>query len=550
MSLGSYSLGSGSLGGLLEEESSVVIGSTLQLTIAGVDRTNLLLNDTLSITDELNSRNTCSFALADATKTMHLACGEVVRITYHGAYIFAGTVDEVEEHVPGEAAEVIIHNVRCVDWNQLMDRHIVANKWPADQSFYTVVSQILDTYSDINGGGETIANEGVTFSTATIENSPILNVIVANYVSAADLLDDLAGITGYAWNVDYNKVFYFADRTKFLAPYDLDDDVWLLYRNLRVRRSRDQYRNVQYLRAGKDETGARVNQFYGDGNPGKQSSFTLDLEVSSTPTIRKDIGAGFIAQAVGVREKDSGKDWYYEIGDDKITQDSSGTKLRNTDLLEVTYTGFFKIVQQGRNEEEIAARMAIEGGTGVYVDVESDENVDDADLAAAKVAGLLRKFGRVPVEVSFETDVDGFKAGQLLNVNLPEHGLSGQYLISNVDFGPVGDSFFRYQIKALDGEHLGGWVKFFKALAFVNRKAFAISENEKLLLLRQARDQFTLSDSMNTLDALQLYTLDATSFYIAGISRIGGRRQSSVNTSVFDDGPYYGPLVGTPSVIP
>ena len=550
MSLGSFSLGTSTLGGLLDEESTVVIGSAFLLTVAGIDRTNLLLNDSLSVNDELNSRNTCSFRLVDATKTMHLFCGEVVRITYQGSYIFAGTVDEVEENVPGENADVIIHSIKCVDWNQVMDRHLVANKWVANQSFYTVVSQIIDTYSDINGGGETVANEGITFSTSTIESSPSLDVIVANYDTVASLLDDLADITGYAWGVDYNKVFYFSDRTKFLAPYELDDDVWLLYRNLTVRRSRELYRNVQYLRAGKDETAPRINQFYGDGNPGKKTSFTLDLEVSNTPTIRKDIGAGFISQTVGIRERDTGKDWYYEIDDDKITQDSSGTKLRSSDILEVTYTGFFKIIQQGRNEDEISSRMAIEGGTGVYVDVENDENVDDADLASTKVQGLLRKYGRVPTEISFETDVDGFKSGQLLNVNLPEHSLLGQYLITSVEFGPKADSFFRYTIKAMDGEHLGGWVQFFKSLQFVNRKAFAVRENEKLLLLRQARDKFSLSDALSTLDTHRHYTADDTSFYLAGTARLGGRRQSSVNTIVFDDGPYYGALAGTPSVIP
>ncbi len=547
MTIGAFPIGSAALGGGIHRVLSLV-PQEVKLTIDGVDYTQNLMLDSLLIEEELNGRGTCSFALEDVTKSLHLKIGEVVRITYRGTIKFAGTVDEVTENVPGDVAEVMIHEVKAVDWNQLCDRHYVANKWQAGESIYTVVTQIANTYSDLNGGTETLVGEGVTANSSTVETDPKLEAVVFNYQTVSEAFDDLAELTGFFWKIDYNKVLYFVPRSKFFAPFPLDDNQWLQYRGCVVKRSRQDYRNIQYLRAGQDETAidANVETFLGDG---EKTTFTLKMPVSRAPKVEVKLGAGsYVEKTVGILKKDEGKDWYYQIDDKEISQDTDGTKLTSIDRLRVTYTGFFPIILDIRNQDEIDSRKLIEGGTGVYIDVEEDGDIDDAGLAADKVVALLRKFGRIQNEIEFETDVDGFVAGQLLSVNLPDHGLAGDYLIESVRFGLVGENLFRYRIRAIDGEALGGWSEFYKKLAKKGRP-LTIRENEKLLLLRQSRSQIELSDVCVTTEPHADYDLDGSSHFILGVSRIGGRRYPDISTSQ-ETGVFYGPQVGRPKVVP
>jgi len=542
MALGGYAYGGVAWGSQVAFLPATVIqGLDVVITIQGVEYTGKLLLNTLSIRDEINNRNACSLSIIDEDQLIHFQVGQVVRVTYRGALIFAGTIDDISEETAGLFSTATQHNLTCIDFNQYCDRHVIAQKYAvADQLLKDIVNKIVTI--DSGDANERISNEGVTYDFANTQPGPALSIIVFNYQTVAECFDDLSELVGYFWNVDYNKKLIFVDRSTFIAPQPLDENRWQQFRNVRVTRGRQDYRNVQFLRGGDDETiiDNEIEQFKGDG---KNESFVLKFRVARTPTIAVDTGGGFVAKTVGIKDVDTGKDWYYEVGEDKITQDKDGTTLTSTHTLQVTYTGLFKIIMQGRSENEISGRKNVEGGTGIYVNVELDEKINDAGLATEKINALLRRLGRIANVVEFETDVDGFQSGQLLSVNLPEHSLTGQYLIESVNFDMVDDSFFRYRIRAIDGESQGSWVDFFKRLSTKGRP-FVIRENEKLSLLRQMADVITLSDSMSTVQPLQTWTNDYSSIYILGLSKIGARK-TIFGTAT--ESTYFGPLVGNPT---
>jgi len=445
------------------------------LSIAGVDRTSLLQVNTLSISDELNSRNTCDFVLADETGSYRPAVGEEVIITENGTRRFAGTIDDKQEYVLPSTNTLKIR-VTCVDYNQICDRHLVARVYE-NQALGDIVHDIV---------AQDLAGEGIT--TNNVQDGPVITKAVFNYMTVAEAFNELAELTGYAWYIDYNKDLHFFSRETNTAPFSLSDTS-NNFRYMTVRQTRGQYRNKQYIRAGQDITDLRTEQFVGDG---ANKTFVLAFPVAKQPTIT----VNGVSKTVGIRGvHTNGYDFYWSKGEKEITQDDAASALTSSDTLEVTYQGFFPIILVAQADQEIDDRKATEGGTGIYEAIEDDPNIDSQNLAQQRADGLLRKFGRIPRIVEFETDEGGLAAGQLISIDVTDYNLSGQFLIDSVQANDVKGQFLRYRVRALDGETLGGWPEFFKKLAQAGRK-FVIRENEVLILLRRFKDAVVCSDSL------------------------------------------------------
>lgn len=98
-----------------------------------------------------------------------------------------------------------------------------------------------------------------------------------------------------------------------------------------------------------------------------------------------------------------------------------------TEALTVTYTR--------QNDDQIAARQAIEGGTGVYNDIEtithpsSNAIADLQQLAVSYAKIRLGLQGSIRQSAKVTTLQPGFIAGQSVEVSLPVLGLDGQWVI-------------------------------------------------------------------------------------------------------------------------
>lgn len=465
------------------------------LTIGGVDKTSLLRVDSLQLTDTLNARDTCSFNLLDKTGTYRPVVGQESIIT-DGARVFAGTIDEPDETaIPGSSA--LEFQCSCVDYNQIPDRHLVARVYE-NQTLGAIVRDIVT---------QDLAGEVITV--IKVQDGPTITKAVFNYRTATEAFNDLAELTGYAWNIDYYKDLAFFARETNLAPFSLTDTS-KNFRNMSVKPTRGQYRNKQYIRAGQDITDPRTDSFKGNG---KDKSYVLNFAVAKVPTVK----VNGVDKTKGIRGLETGKDFYWSKGEKEITQDDAGTPLASTDTLDVTYQGLFPIILVSQSDSEISSRQAVEGGTGIYEAIEDDQSIDSQSLATQKADGLLRRFGRIPRIIEFETDTVGLAAGQLITINVTRHNLNAQFLIDSVAAWDVEGKFLRYRVRALDGESLGSWVDFFKKLAEAGRK-FVIRENEVLVLLRRSTDTVILTDTFTATSSA--YAVAEVGTAIVGFSEV------------------------------
>jgi len=449
----------------------------MQILIAGTDRTDVIDLRSLSLTDAIGERSALRFSLSDIDGSLTVARGQEVGILLGGETTFGGTIDRIIRRRPGAAKPHRIHDIDCVDWHQLADRHLVAESY-AEQPAGAIVRDIVDVY---------LAAEGVFYDASSVQDGPTVRKAVFNYVPASQALEELGELVGFLWWLDADKRIHFVERATYEAPWVLDSDD--LVNNLVIEEPRDGYRNRQYIRAGQDITDPRIETFVGDG---ASKTFTLKFPVATQPTVRVNT----VNQTVGIwGVRTTGYDWYWNKGDPNIKQDDAAVPLTEADTLEVTYQGLFPIIVVAEDPTAVLERQAVEGGTGIYEAIEDEPNLDDREAALDVAQGFLRKYARLNQIISFYTHHSGLRPGQILRVNLPDRGLDGGYLVQEVTLSRLGGEYWRYDVRAVSGETVGGWAQFFRKMARQGR-AFVIRENEVLTKLKAVTETLMLSDTL------------------------------------------------------
>jgi hypothetical protein len=473
---------------------------------AQVNKTSICLAGSFAADDTLNARATCAFTLLDPAGTYRPVVGQSVKILNQDGVTreFFGSIDSFDEWQQGVTD--LYYNVRCVDLNQVADRHLVARQYTS-MTAGAIVADIIA--NDLLG-------ETAIVSTSGIEAGVTISSIVFNYCSAAAAFNELAQYCGFSWWIDYNGAFNFKSRASVSAPFGVlsTDTPCKARKGLRISRTREQYRNKQYLRAGTDLTSSRTESFKGDGT---LRTFVLQFPAGTAPSVT----VNGVAKTIGIRgvDTDSSYDFFWNKGQNEITQSSAGVVLSTIQTLAVTYCGLYPIVSVVQNDAEITSRALIEGGSGLYEANEDDPNINNTTTAGDKATAIIRRYGSIPVTVDFETDTTGLASGQLITISLPAHGLNGQYLIESVRSSDVADAtggFVRYSVRALDGSTLGGWQAFFRRLMSGGQE-YVIRENEVLLLIRNVSE---LIVSVETLTVASGGPESRVGFALVGFSQV------------------------------
>lgn len=123
------------------------------------------------------------------------------------------------------------------------------------------------------------------------------------------------------------------------------------------------------------------------------------------------------------------------------------------------------VIVTRQNTAEMALRAAQDGTSGIYEDFiqeGGDISLEDATTVAEAVLGAYMVF---PEVIKFVTDRPGLRPGQTILIDLPERGIGGSYLITNVEATDRGDFNLRYQVQCTNGadETWAKWLKRFSS---------------------------------------------------------------------------------------
>lgn len=330
-----------------------------------------------------------------------------------------------------------------------------------------------------------------------------LSRVLANYKPVGETLNYLRDVTALTWNIDYKKQMRFHDLDAMPAPIALDDD-GDTFTTVRVKKHRDQYRNVEYLRGGLYRSDSRTETFSGDD---ETQTFLTAYPLDAVPTITLNTGGGPTAQTVGIKGVDTGKDWYWNRGEDTIVQEDGDTPISNTDVLSVTYYGLSPLLANSRLEDEILARAALDGTSGIVEHMTEDASIDDQDMAVERATGLLRRYGQSATQIEFETNSSvsaacvTLAAGQVIPVSLTAHSLSDQFYIESVNKTYRSeDDVMVVTGTAVQAEGIGSWVEFFRKLYERSSKE-DVKDSEILLRLRDFRGTVAITDTETVTDS-------------------------------------------------
>jgi hypothetical protein len=458
MPLGGRPFGKAPFGGT---GAAPVAAASLVLQVAGIDVTGQVEWPALRHRKQLNGRDELSVTLLSSTGVIP-ALGAPVRMTLQNGLLFAGQIHERDiDFVTERNGQVTRSQVRCVDHNAIADRRRVVEVYE-QKTAGEIVQLIMVKY---------LADEGVRFG--DIQSGPLVTRMVIPYLTAAECLDELCERSGFFWNIDAHLVLNFFARTTVPAPFTIDSSN-AVFRRIRGSRTKNQYRNVQYVDGGHGVTDLRTEPFRGDGT---LRSFHVEYPLFKAPTITRN----FAPQTVGIRGVDADKDWYWNAGETAIGQDArqEAIVLTDTDLLHVTYQGRFNLMQIVEDTSAVLERQGVEGGTGRYEQLDREDGLDGQDVVEEKGLALLRHFGSLDDVVEFETDAQGLDVGQLLTVAVPELGLDGQFLISDMEIEWINFFTRRFTVTATTGELKGRAEDFFTQF-LGTKKDIAIREGEIL----------------------------------------------------------------------
>ena len=412
--------------------------STMQILVNGTDVTLQMRPNSLSISDNLWARNTCSVRLKSDDGSWRPLVGHPITVydTDGTTKLFAGSIDDLEETViPG----ALIHEftLHCVDPNQVCDRHLVVQAYVSPtQTLYDIVADVHATH---------LYEESISLS--GVQTGPVIpETKIFNYKSVTQVFNELAQLTGYVWWVDYDRVLHFEPRGATVNTTSLTGDNAFSYS---VTRSRAQgpYRNRQLVRAGTAKTSSRTETLKGDGS---RRTFNTQFEIDSEPVVL----VNGVAQTIGTLGLSTTKQFYWARGSNQISQDQTGTLITSADTISITYIGRYPSVVQAQLDEEITTRKAIEGGSGIYEQLKTDPNLNDVAATTALANAQLSLYGFIPDTLRVSTWTSGYRAGQLVTCTFPLIEVDGDYLVNNVQVRDENGQRFVYTVTLMNAVNL------------------------------------------------------------------------------------------------
>ena len=439
----------------------------LTVFIAGVDRTDYVKANTVSIAKVFGETWTADFSTVDPAGVYYPNVGEEIYFKVDGANYWGGIIRRVERNKEGSFTDVLETSCNCTDWNHILERRLAGEyEW------------INETAGNIIRAIASLSLSGEGFSDSLVANGPVIANFRVNYGTVAEAYSELAKLApGYRFYIDQDKNIVFADSTASPPTDTASFDIPVAAGNITYMNAvetDEDYANFVVARAQKVLREPQTETFNGDGTI---TSFQVAFQVALKPTIVRKSGEEMIPQTVGIASVDVDKDWYWAEGSTEIRQDASADPLPGGEELHVTYVGVEQIFVLAKDDAEIASRAAIEGGSGRHEKfLEIDTQITRAD-AQDIVDGYLYEHLGIPIVVTYKTNDWREALARDLNVgtiqSILQDGWAAQqtnYFIRSIkatleDVPCTAEDCMTYEVEAIWGKLTKTVYQWFKALA-------------------------------------------------------------------------------------
>ena len=419
--------------------------------------------------DETGTRGVLSFDLIDENLSGTLfyfqsICGKDVKLWENGILLYGGKIDTPTTRKINQRP-ITRQTITCVDYNEICDRIPVNESYPK-MKISDLVKDVIDNY---------LVDDGIWYDDNSIDET--LNEISVNcpYIYCSKLFNELVDLIGWQWYISPSKKFHLDDRTLHIGP-QVRENTNYLWSSLEIGQDISELRTKEVLtgvHAITDEITETANP-----NPDDNRSYYVRFKLNNKPKLYittekyknnprdQDL---VDPRYVGINGLDSDMYWYWSKNENTITQDQSQEELAIGQFLVLKYIGQYQVDIVKEDEDAINERKAVEGGSGLYVHVESGASIEGILIAENKIQADLDRYSSVANKIQIESYNHNWRNGQICDTIFPNFGINslassgGGYLVRSLKIQDVGNNLpFKRSATLVDGTQIGGFVNFFK----------------------------------------------------------------------------------------
>jgi hypothetical protein len=208
--------------------------ATYALTIEGASKR---MQEGFVIRELINGRNTINFGFASLDGSYRPALRDEVVLTEDAVRIFGGNIDQPTERSAAGHGSALLTNVSAVDFNALADRRVVNGTLLAGtlKEKLEELEPFLTPYSVALDAGQV--------------TGPSVPELTSTFMKISAILDRYSTLSGYVWEIDYNKELRMFSPASTVAPFDVvygDGTA----RNITVEPSTNDYANSVWIIGG------------------------------------------------------------------------------------------------------------------------------------------------------------------------------------------------------------------------------------------------------------------------------------------------------------
>lgn len=430
-----------------------------EFTIDGIAR-DILQN--WSISEQLNERGTMRFGVKSMDATYRPGLREEVDFTWGGRHYFAGHIHHTDEGgLGGYGVVPIVTDCGATDYNALPDRRKRALTLAAGtlKSMLQDVKELLEVY-------------GVTLDPAQVDGPTIADDLVFTLGPLTQVLDKLSLVTGYAWNISYDKVLsMFAPGTEN-APFDIEDGDSRVIGDVRVAPTSVDYGNHITVKYTEPAVAAYV-YYVIEGLPSEDEWLKLagqtytfkaapsgpnEIQIEATIADQRDA----IITAIDpldeiiatVQAADALRVTAAEVGasGNSINVETNAAAahwgVEGVPIASHLYNGADAALTGTVIAQDIPAQ---DGGANLFELVFEEPTAESEATAQALADGWLVRSLVQPREIRYRTRLHGLHPGMKQHIEVPGRNVDADCLITAVDISPEGSALFNYDVTAVEG---------------------------------------------------------------------------------------------------
>lgn len=423
-----------------------------------------------SISEQLNERGTMRFGVKSMDASYRPSLREVVDFTWIGIHFFAGHIHHTDEGALARLPYGIVPiETQCgaTDFSALPERRKIAITLPAGtlESMLDLLVPYLAVY-------------GVTLDPAQVTGPTIAEDLVFTLGPLTAIFEKLSVITGYAWNISYDKVLSMFAPVAVDAPFNIEDSAAGRARvvgDVRVSPTTVNYGNhitvkftvpaeqafVYFLMDNLPSDGttfkAAGQEFVFKNTPTDPNHVQIEATIVDTldnvvavidpleevtafnQTTRVDVyaaEAGASGNSIQVESNDGngGADFRWGV-------EGGGVASHLYHGTDAALTG--TVIAQNIPAQD--------GGANLHELVFEEPTAESEETAQALADGYLIRSLVQPREIRYRTRLHGLHPGMKQHIEVPGRNVDADCLITTVDISPEGSALYNYDVTAIEG---------------------------------------------------------------------------------------------------